>query len=215
MIYNHLTVFSRSSHMTALRKSIQNALAVLILVELKYSVELRFAFSKGPYFYSHNCHILLTISEKKRILKQSFGIHKDIFACLFSIHNTIGLSRHEQVCLSGLRFERYFSHHRARWWEKYLSKRSPLKHTCSWRDKLIVLQSFGRLNLIHMLLEGVTAFSITSIYLIQFTMNQSCHNSWLVTNGQIKYRIRGNIFVTNQIRITLLRCYRCYFENVI
>ena len=26
----------------------------------------------------------------------------------------------------------------ARWWEKYLSKCSPLKHTCSWRDKLIV-----------------------------------------------------------------------------
>ena len=46
----------------------------------------------------------------------------------------ISLSRHEQVCLSGLRFERYFS----RWWEKYLSKLSPLKHTCSWRDKLVV-----------------------------------------------------------------------------
>ena len=30
-------------------------------------------------------------------------IHKDIFACLFSIHNTISLSCHEQVCLSGLR----------------------------------------------------------------------------------------------------------------
>ena len=27
--------------------------------------------------------------------------------------NIISLSRHEQVCLSGLRFERYFSHHRA------------------------------------------------------------------------------------------------------
>ena len=26
--------------------------------------------------------------------------------------NTISLSCHEQVCLSGLRFERYFSHHR-------------------------------------------------------------------------------------------------------
>ena len=37
---------------------------------------------------------------------------KDIFACLFSIHNTINLSCHEQVCLSGLRFERCFSHHR-------------------------------------------------------------------------------------------------------
>ena len=29
-------------------------------------------------------------------------IHKDIFACLFSIHNIISLSCHEQVCLSGL-----------------------------------------------------------------------------------------------------------------
>ena len=58
--------------MTALRKSIENALAVLILVELKYSVELRFAFSKGPYFYSHNCHILLTISEKKAYIKAKF-----------------------------------------------------------------------------------------------------------------------------------------------
>ena len=27
-------------------------------------------------------------------------------------NNTISLSRHEQVCLIGLRFERYFSHHR-------------------------------------------------------------------------------------------------------
>ena len=27
----------------------------------------------------------------------------------------------------------------ARWWEKYLSKRSLRKNTCSWRDKLIVL----------------------------------------------------------------------------
>ena len=67
-------------------------------------------------------------------LKQNRKIlHKDIFACLFSIHNTISLSCHEQVCLSGLRFERY-------WWERYLSKRSPLKHTCSWHDELIVLR---------------------------------------------------------------------------
>ena len=31
-------------------------------------------------------------------------IHKDIFACLFSIHNIISLSCHEQVSLSGLRY---------------------------------------------------------------------------------------------------------------
>ena len=40
-------------------------------------------------------------------------IRKNIFACLFGVHNTIILSRHEQVCLMRLRFERYFSHHRA------------------------------------------------------------------------------------------------------
>ena len=40
-------------------------------------------------------------------------LRKNIFACLFSVHNTISLSRHEQVCLMRLRFERYFSHHRA------------------------------------------------------------------------------------------------------
>ena len=63
----------------------------------------------------------------------------------FEYYNiTISLSCHEQVCLSGLRFERYFSHHQARWWEKYLSKRSPLKHTCSWHDKLIVLWILNR-----------------------------------------------------------------------
>ena len=39
-------------------------------------------------------------------------IRKNIFACLFSVLNTIRLSRYEQVCLIGLRFGRYFSHHR-------------------------------------------------------------------------------------------------------
>ena len=45
--------------------------------------------------------------------KENFNIRKNIFACLFSVHNTISLSRHEQVCLMKLLFERYFSHHRA------------------------------------------------------------------------------------------------------
>ena len=40
--------------------------------------------------------------------KEELHIHKDLFACLFSIHNIISLSCPEQVCLSGLRFERYF-----------------------------------------------------------------------------------------------------------
>ena len=39
-------------------------------------------------------------------------ILKNIYACLFSVHNTISLSRHKQVCLIRLRFKRFFSHHR-------------------------------------------------------------------------------------------------------
>ena len=39
------------------------------------------------------------------------AIGKNVFPCLFSIHNTISLSRHEKVCSIRLRFERYFSHH--------------------------------------------------------------------------------------------------------
>ena len=32
----------------------------------------------------------------------------------------------------------------AQWWEKYLSKRSLIKHTRSWHDKLIVLWTLNR-----------------------------------------------------------------------
>ena len=33
---------------------------------------------------------------------------KNIFACLFSVHSVIILSRYEQICLMRLRFDRYF-----------------------------------------------------------------------------------------------------------
>ena len=42
----------------------------------------------------------------QKSLKPKHSIRKNIFAYLFSIPITISLSRHEQVCLSGLRFER-------------------------------------------------------------------------------------------------------------
>ena len=45
-----------------------------------------------------------------------FDMRKNIFAYLFSVYNTISLSRIEQVCLMRLRFERYF--------------RSFIKHAC-------------------------------------------------------------------------------------
>ena len=46
-------------------------------------------------------------------LKIKDFIRKNIFACLFSVHNTISLSSHEQVCLISLCFDRYFSHHQS------------------------------------------------------------------------------------------------------
>ena len=43
-------------------------------------------------------------SPTKKQIKKNL-IRKNIFACLFSVHNTMSLSRHEQVCLMRLRFE--------------------------------------------------------------------------------------------------------------
>ena len=45
----------------------------------------------------------------------SFDLTKNKLECYRGkYYIIISLSCHEQVCLSGLRFERYFSHHRAR-----------------------------------------------------------------------------------------------------
>ena len=52
-------------------------------------------------------------TDLKNVTRSYFNVRKNIFACLFSINNTISLSCHEQVCLSGLHFERYFCHHPA------------------------------------------------------------------------------------------------------
>ena len=53
----------------------------------------------------------MTCKEQNKILdakiESNVNIRKNIFACLFSVHNTMSLSRHEQVCLMRLRFERY------------------------------------------------------------------------------------------------------------
>ena len=53
------------------------------------------------------------VQEKIVGISQLHNICKNMFACLFTVHNTISLSRHEQVCLTSLRFEKYFSHHPA------------------------------------------------------------------------------------------------------
>ena len=65
-----------------------------------------------------------------------------IFALVFSVFIIQCSSRHEQVCLTRLPFERYFSYHRAWWREKYLSTSSLIKDAYSWRDKLLYIAAY-------------------------------------------------------------------------
>ena len=59
-----------------------------------------------------DAYILVTGDIKAEDIAANTNVtRKNIFACLFSVHNTISLSRHEQVCLMRLRFD--------------------IKHTCS------------------------------------------------------------------------------------
>ena len=57
--------------------------------------------------------------------------------------------------------------------------------------------------------NGYTAFSITFFSLIQFIMDQKI--GWRsVANNEIKHRMRGNMFIANQMWITFLSCF--YFN---
>ena len=68
----------------------------------------------GSFFFMHFVHFQLngfTLECSTDIMTNVDKGHKNIFACLFSVHNTITLSCHEQVWLMRLRFEKYSYHH--------------------------------------------------------------------------------------------------------
>ena len=65
--------------------------------------------SKWPYIPDHPYRILIISGSGSgktnallNLMNNQPDICKNIFACLFSVHNTISLSRHEQVCLMRL-----------------------------------------------------------------------------------------------------------------
>ena len=65
--------------------------------------------SKWPYIPDHPYRILIIggsgsgkTNALLNLMNNQPDIRKNIFACLFSVHNTISLSRHEQVCLMRL-----------------------------------------------------------------------------------------------------------------
>ena len=143
---------------------------------------------------STTAHLYECLMTELRITKYSaFMIDLFVLFTMTNIHpsdNTMSLLRHEQVCLSGLPFERYFSHYR----EKYLSKRSPLKNTCSWRDKLIVLWILNRQEKI---------FLHTSFwYLLDRDRSVSSHTRILASqmfndSKDIAKKVLANIFNVN------------------
>ena len=65
-----------------------------------------------------------------------------IFSARWNSSGVIG-SKILKVCIFPLNMRNIIIYV-ARLWEKYLSKRNPLKHTCSCRDKLIVLWILNR-----------------------------------------------------------------------
>ena len=84
-------------------------------------------FQSFPYIFLRNinisdreyfCHVCLYPKSNEEFsthllpfLARFHRLRKNIFTCLFSVHNTISSPCHEQVSLISLRFERYFFHH--------------------------------------------------------------------------------------------------------
>ena len=60
----------------------------------------------------------------------------------------------------------------ARRWEKYLSKRHLIKHTCSWRDKLIVLWTLNRQAKIFLRVGIFSIASETLLLIILYLSNK-------------------------------------------
>ena len=100
-----------NGHINKICKSAGNQLNALIRLKSFLGLKEKEVLVNSFIYSKFNYMDVWMLSHKKSLDK--IEIHKDIFACLFSIHNTVSLSCHEQVCLSGLRFERYFPHHRA------------------------------------------------------------------------------------------------------
>ena len=67
------------------------------------------------------------------------------------------------------------------WWEKYLSKRIPLKHTCSWRDKVAV--PLAKKNILAPL--GITAAASAIDAGIQKKIHGSGTTTLIISNEEM------------------------------
>ena len=87
----------------------------------------------------------------------------------------------------------------ARWWDKYLSKRSLIKHTCSWRDRLIVLWTLNRQAKIF--LRNVYYCLVVSLWKCQY---------WLMFIGVIKWLVP---YMKNSLA-WLVISYHLWFQGI-
>ena len=94
--------------------------------------------------------------------------------------------------------------HVARWWKKYLSKRSLITHTCSWHDKLVVLWTLNRQAKIflHILTFGnhFFTYSICTQHAAPKMTSASMSYSKLVLY-EIKDKVNLWLFLTDLLQI--------------
>ena len=83
----------------------------------------------------------------------------------------------------------------ARWWEKYLSKCSPVKHTCSWRDKLIILYIVFTLFLVFILIIFLLDLKATHVL-----NSLSSQNQRVGMFRALKKKNRSETFKTHTLR---------------
>ena len=76
----------------------------------KYSIDRYSTFGISTFKIDK---IFVSILKDFTFNEYSVKVCKNAFACLLIVHDTLILSRHEQVSLMRLRFERYLSHHQA------------------------------------------------------------------------------------------------------
>ena len=96
----------------------------------------------------------------------------------------------------------------ARWWEKYLSKRSLIKHTCSWRDKLIVLWTLNRQAKIFLRISVIVLIFHHMLWVINKIMQAASISlvfTLLSALVLIKIYVSNNHYVKN-IRIRRFSC---------
>ena len=105
----------------------------------------------------------------------------------------------------------------SRWWEKYLWKSSLIKHTCSWRDRLIILWTLDRQAKIFLRIPKMTLTILKWIFSLQESdsFKKNVPRSFLWRGGHLDLTIyvfdknRWNTILPWRLSITITEHKTC------